>query len=195
MFSGIIEYLGTVESINNTKSNYQMAVQISKLKLNVSVGDSVAVNGVCLTIKNIDNDIYKFDLSPETMNITALSELKKNSKVNIELPLTVNKFISGHITTGHIDTLGTLESIEKIKDSWSLRIKINQQYTKYIVQKGSIALDGVSLTVNDINDNIINLMIIPHTYDNTVIKFYNLGQKINIEVDYIAKHLEKLKND
>ena len=129
------------------------------------------------------------------MNITALSELKKNSKVNIELPLTVNKFISGHITTGHIDTLGTLESIEKIKDSWSLRIKINQQYTKYIVQKGSIALDGVSLTVNDINDNIINLMIIPHTYDNTVIKFYNLGQKINIEVDYIAKHLEKLKND
>ena len=195
MFSGIIEYLGTVESINNTKSNYQMAIQISKLKLNVSVGDSVAVNGVCLTITNINNDIYKFDLSPETMNITALSELKKNSKVNIELPLTVNKFISGHITTGHIDTLGTLESIEKIKDSWSLRIKINQQYTKYIVQKGSIALDGVSLTVNDINDNIINLMIIPHTYDNTVIKFYNLGQKINIEVDYIAKHLEKLKND
>ena len=195
MFSGIIEYLGTVESINNTKSNYQMAIKISKLKLNVAVGDSVAVNGVCLTIKNIDNDIYKFDLSPETMNITALSELKKNSKVNIELPLTVNKFISGHITTGHIDTVGTLESIEKIKDSWSLRIKINQQYTKYIVQKGSIALDGVSLTVNDINDNIINLMIIPHTYDNTVIKFYNLGQKINIEVDYIAKHLEKLKND
>ena len=76
-----------------------------------------------------------------------------------------------------------------------MRIKINQQYLKYIVQKGSIALDGVSLTVNDINDNIINLMIIPHTYDNTIIKFYNLGQKINIEVDYIAKHLEKLKND
>ena len=195
MFSGIIEYLGTVESINNTKSNYQMDIQISKLKPNVSVGDSVAINGVCLTITNINNDIYKFDLSPETMDITALSELKKNSKVNIELPLTINKFISGHITTGHIDTLGTLESLEKINDSWFLQIKINQQYINYVVKKGSIALDGVSLTVNDINDNIIDLMIIPYTYHNTVIKFYNLGQKINIEVDYIAKHLEKLKND
>ena len=195
MFSGIIERLGTVESINDTKTNYQIAIQISNLDLIISVGDSIAVNGVCLTIKNIVNDIYCFDLSPETMNVTALSNLKKSCKVNIELPLTLNKFISGHITTGHIDTIGVLKSIEKKKDSWFLQIEIDQRCNKYIVQKGSIALDGVSLTVNSINGNIIDLMIIPHTYDNTVIRFYKVGQRINIEVDYIAKHLEKLKND
>ena len=194
MFSGIIEYLGNVESISHTDVESRLVIKILKLNSKILEGDSIAVNGVCLTVKKIIKDNYEFDLSPETIKVTALSDLIKNDRVNVELPLTLNKFISGHITTGHIDTIGILKYIEKMKDAWFLKIEINKLSSKYIVQKGSIALDGVSLTVNVIDKTLVDLMIIPHTYNNTIIKFYKLGQRINIEVDYIAKHLEKLKN-
>ena len=110
-------------------------------------------------------------------------------------PLTLNKFISGHITTGHVDTVGIIVNIIQNTDSWFLQIKISQTYFKYIVQKGSICIDGVSLTINNVDNDMIDLMIIPHTYENTIIKGYKIGDNVNIEVDYIAKHLEKLKND
>ena len=135
-----------------------------------------------------------FDLSPETMKLTSFKYLTKSDLVNIEFPLTLNKFISGHITTGHIDTVGVIEKLLKSTDSWFIQIKIDKIYLKYIVHKGSICIDGISLTINQIQGNIIDLMVIPHTYQNTIIKNYSLGDSVNIEVDYIAKHLEKLKN-
>ena len=107
----------------------------------------------------------------------------------------MNKFISGHITTAHVDTIGTIITLLKNTDSWFIQIKIDNMHLKYIVQKGSICIDGVSLTVNKVDDNVIDLMIIPHTYQNTIIKDYDIGDDVNIEVDYIAKHLERLRND
>ena len=195
MFTGIVENIGKIVSIDEVKQGYVISIEILDLFVNVSNGDSVSVNGACLTVIENESNIFSFNLSPETLKLTSLKSLNKDSLVNIELPLTLNKFISGHITTGHVDTVGIIVNIIQNTDSWFLQIKISQTYFKYIVQKGSICIDGVSLTINNVDNDMIDLMIIPHTYENTIIKGYKIGDNVNIEVDYIAKHLEKLKND
>ena len=195
MFTGIVENIGKIVSIDEVKQGYVISIEILDLSVNVSNGDSVSVNGACLTVIENESNIFSFNLSPETLKLTSLKSLSKDSLVNIEFPLTLNKFISGHITTGHVDTVGIIVNIKQNIDSWFLQIKINQTYFKYIVQKGSICIDGISLTINNIDNDMIDLMIIPHTYENTIIKGYKIGDNVNIEVDYIAKHLEKLKND
>ena len=194
MFTGIIENIGKITLIEEVNHNYVIKIEIANLSMNISNGDSIAINGACLTVTNVKDNIFSFDLSPETMKLTSFKYLIKNDLVNIEFPLTLNKFISGHITTGHIDTVGVIEKLLKNTDSWFIQIKIDKIYLKYIVHKGSICIDGISLTINQIQGNIIDLMVIPHTYQNTIIKNYSLGGSVNIEVDYIAKHLEKLKN-
>jgi len=195
MFTGIIENIGkeiVIEEVNNC---FMIKIEVSNLLINISNGDSIAVNGTCLTAVNVENNIFSFDLSPETMKLTSFKSLRKGDFVNIEFPLTLNKFISGHITTGHVDTIATIKTLLKNTESWFIQIKIDKIYLKYIVHKGSICIDGVSLTVNKVDGDMIDLMIIPHTYENTIIKNYNVGDSVNIEVDYIAKHIEKLKND
>ena len=195
MFTGIIEQVAKIDFISNTSNEYIMSINLSKYQQDLKIGDSVCVNGVCLTISEIKNELYYFNLSPETIKLTTLSGLKENCDVNIELPLTLSKFISGHITTGHIDSVGTVKNIHSQKDSWLLEIETEKKFKKYIVKKGSIAIDGISLTINDVSDTSIFLMIIPHTYENTCIKKYKTGIKVNIEYDYIAKHIEMLKHD
>ena len=195
MFTGIIEKVGKVLEFNNNQSSCKLIVQIERIDTLISVGDSVAINGTCLTVEKSDQPFYHFTLSPETLEVSSLSNLQKDSYVNVELPLTINKFINGHIVSGHVDSLGTVASLEKVKDSWLLLVTVEKNILKYIVTKGSISIDGVSLTVNDIRDQSISLMIIPHTYENTIIKYYKPREKVNIEVDYISKYLEKLKND
>ena len=194
MFTGIIENIGKIALIEEVNHSYVIKIEIANLSMNISNGDSIAINGACLTVTNVKDNIFSFDLSPETMKLTSFKYLTKSDLVNIEFPLTLNKFISGHITTGHIDTVGVIEKLLKNTDSWFIQIKIDKIYLKYIVHKGSICIDGISLTINQIQGNIIDLMVIPHTYQNTIIKNYSLGDSVNIEVDYIAKHLEKLKN-
>ena len=195
MFSGIIEKLAQVHEfeVSNDKSYIALAIDNSDLPL--KIGDSVAVNGVCLTIAKTENHLFYYDLSPETLSLTSLKDLSVNDSVNIEYPLTLNKFISGHITTGHVDSIGIIKSLQKIIDSWEVVVEVKSDVLKYIIHKGSITIDGVSLTVNKLDNNLVYLMIIPHTFENTIFKYYKIGQKVNIEVDYITKHLEKLKND
>ena len=195
MFSGIIEKLAQVHEfeVSNDKSYIVIAMDNSDLLL--KTGDSIAINGVCLTIVKIKNHLFYYDLSPETLSLTSLKDLSVNDSVNIEYPLTLNKFISGHITTGHVDSIGIIKSLQKIIDSWEVVVEVKSDILKYIIHKGSITIDGVSLTVNKLDNNLVYLMIIPHTFKNTIFKNYKIGQKVNIEVDYISKHLEKLKND
>lgn len=195
MFSGIIEKLAQVHEfeVSNDKSYIALAIDNSDLPL--KIGDSVAVNGVCLTIAKTENHLFYYDLSPETLSLTSLKDLSVNDFVNIEFPLTLNKFISGHITTGHVDSIGIIKSLQKIIDSWEVVVEVKSDILKYIIHKGSITIDGVSLTVNKLDNNLVYLMIIPHTFENTIFKNYKIGQKVNIEVDYITKHLEQLKND
>ena len=195
MFSGIIEKIGEVHEFEVSNDKSYIAIAIDNSDLLLKIGDSVAINGVCLTITKIKDHLFYYDLSPETLALTSLKNLSVNDFVNIEYPLTLNKFISGHITTGHVDTIGVIKSLKKIIDSWEVVVEVKSDILKYIIHKGSITIDGVSLTVNKLDNNLVYLMIIPHTFENTIFKNYKIGQKVNIEVDYITKHLEKLKND
>jgi len=195
MFSGIIEKLAQVHEFEVSNDKSYIAIAMDNSDLLLKTGDSIAINGVCLTIVKIENHLFYYDLSPETLSLTSLKDLSVNDSVNIEYPLTLNKFISGHITTGHVDSIGIIKSLQKIIDSWEVVVEVKSDILKYIIHKGSITIDGVSLTVNKLDNNLVYLMIIPHTFENTIFKNYKIGQKVNIEVDYISKHLEKLKND
>ena len=149
---------------------------------------------MCLTVERIYEDIYSFSISPETNNLTNLNHLEKNHEVNIETSLTINKLISGHIVQGHVDTTAEILEIEQHDNSWFIRLKLNKDFCKYIIHKGSITLDGVSLTVNDVTNSGFNVMIIPHTYQNTIFRTYKIGSIVNIEIDILAKYIEKLGN-
>ena len=161
MFTGIIENIGKITLIEEVNCNYVIKIEIANLSMNISNGDSIAINGACLTVTNIKDNIFSFDLSPETMKLTSFKSLRKGDLVNIEFPLTLNKFISGHITTGHPHPI-IIKTLLKSADSWFIQIKIDKIYLKYIVQKGSICIDGISLTVNKVDGDMIDLMIIPH---------------------------------
>ena len=192
MFTGIIEKIGKVYSIDRKSDSFVIGLQINDV--DYSLGDSICINGVCLTVEKIHQDIYSFSISPETNNLTNLNRLEKNHEVNIETSLTINKLISGHIVQGHVDTTAEIVEIEQQNNSWFIRLKLNKDFCKYIIHKGSITLDGVSLTVNDVTNSGFNVMIIPHTYQNTIFRTYETGSIVNIEIDILAKYIEKLGN-
>ena len=192
MFTGIIETLGKVSAVKNSGKSSLIDIVIKNT--NYSLGDSICVNGVCLTIDNIENDKYSFTISPETNHTTNLKYLSNNQEVNIETSLTINKLISGHLVQGHVDGIVQIIRIQEIDTSWNIRFQIEPGLSKYIIKKGSVTLDGVSLTVNDVSNLEFSVMIIPHTYQNTIFKSYVVGDEINIELDMLAKYIEKLGN-
>ncbi len=194
MFSGIIENTGKVIKCLSDSDTQKIFIEINKNNSKVSIGDSIAINGACLTVEEINSNVYAFTISPETLKKTTLKNLEQNSNVNIETPLTLERFINGHLTSGHIDSVGKIFKIVKAENSWNILVEVEKNIIKYLVSKGSIAMDGVSLTINGINKNILDLMVIPYTYQNTIIKFYKEGRLVNIEVDLILKYLEKIKN-
>jgi riboflavin synthase len=192
MFTGIIETLGKVSAVKNSGKSSLIDIVIKNT--NYSLGDSICVNGACLTIDNIENDKYSFTISPETNHRTNLKYLSNNQEVNIETSLTINKLISGHLVQGHVDGIVKIIRLQEIDASWNIRFQIEPGLSKYIIKKGSVALDGVSLTVNDVSNLEFSVMIIPHTYQNTIFKSYVVGDEINIELDMLAKYIEKLGN-
>lgn len=192
MFSGIIEKTCNVKKLDLSSNPIRLYIDYNKHQL--SLGDSVAVNGTCLTVSSIENDIVMFELSSETIEKTNLGLLTNKSMVNIELPLTLNKLISGHLVSGHIDTVVEIVSIKTDGECLNIVIQMTEAMRPFIVQKGSITVDGVSLTVNKITDSTIDLMIIPHTFKNTTMKYYKEGQTVNIELDYIAKYIVNMSN-
>ena len=192
MFSGIIEKTCNVKKLDLSSNPIRLYIDYNKHQL--SLGDSVAVNGTCLTVSSIENHIVMFELSSETIEKTNLGLLTNKSMVNIELPLTLNKLISGHLVSGHIDTVVEIVSIKTDGECLNIVIQMTEAMRPFIVQKGSITVDGVSLTVNKITDSTIDLMIIPHTFKNTTMKYYKQGQTVNIELDYIAKYIVNMSN-
>ena len=192
MFSGIIEKTCNVKKLDLSSNPIRLYIDYNKHQL--SLGDSVAVNGTCLTVSSIENHIVMFELSSETIEKTNLGLLTNKSMVNIELPLTLNKLISGHLVSGHIDTVVEIVSIKTDGECLKIVIQMTEAMRPFIVQKGSITVDGVSLTVNNITDSTIDLMIIPHTFKNTTMKYYKEGQTVNIELDYIAKYIVNMSN-
>ena len=190
MFTGIIEKIGKVSHI--TEKNVSQVIGIRIDDFNSALGESICINGVCLTVQDIDDNVYSFSISPETYNLSNFKNIKKNDDVNIEKSLTMNKLLSGHIVQGHVDTCSKITELKKIDNSWYVKIKIDSTYMKYIIQKGSITLDGVSLTINEVYTDEFSVMVIPHTYSNTIFKNYKIGSILNTEIDILAKYIEKL---
>ena len=194
MFNGIIEQTGKVVDCLSKNGAQKLFINIKKVTKKISIGDSIAINGTCLTVDEVNSNSYGFTMSPETLRKTALKQLKKDSYVNIETPLTMGEFISGHLVSGHIDGVGKVSAIMKDGTSWKLLIKTNEYIIKHSALKGSIAIDGISLTINEIENNILNIMIVPHTYENTIVKYYKKNDLVNIEIDLVFRYLEKIKN-
>jgi riboflavin synthase len=193
MFTGIIQAIGTVRDMQPKGGDLRLTIAVGKLDMgDVALGDSIAVNGVCLTAIAFDSSSFSADVSRETLSLTSLGNLNRGSKVNLEKALTLQTRLGGHLVSGHVDGLG--EIISRHDDARSVRFSVRApaNLAKYISAKGSITVDGTSLTVNKVDGSTFELNIVPHTLDETIIAGYQGGTKINLEVDIIARYLERL---
>ncbi|MFT5082130.1 MAG: riboflavin synthase [Lentisphaeria bacterium] len=193
MFTGIIEAVGEVVASETRGGDVRLTIYSSSLDWSdVALGDSIASNGVCLTAVEFAKHSFIADVSVETLNFTTIGHWKRGQKVNLEKALTPQSRLGGHIVSGHVDGIG--EVVSRVKDARSERfqIKLPKTLTKYVAHKGSITVDGTSLTVNAVNGDVFDLNIVPHTIANTSIGSYRLGTKVNLEVDVIARYLERL---
>ena len=194
MFTGLIEEVGKVLSLSGDKGTMRLSVAASKLPREMRKGDSIAVSGVCLTAVEIRKNYLGFDLAAETLARTSLSRLAKGTLVNLELPMKADGRMGGHIVQGHVDGVARFLAFDRIegKDDYWLQLEIPAELAKYVVFKGSISVEGISLTVARIEGNQVTIAIIPHTYEMTNLKQFRPGDPMNIEVDIIAKYAEKM---
>jgi riboflavin synthase len=193
MFTGIVEELGRVAAFESKDTGARLTVGCSTILRDAVVGASIAVNGACVTAVEQGSETFSADLAPETLKRTNLGDLSPGSQVNLERPLRANSRLDGHFVLGHVDATAEIASMEALgHENWWLRIRIPRELTRYVVSKGSLAVDGISLTVAEVNDDLIGFTIIPHTFEHTTLQSYRTGSRVNIEVDILAKHLEKL---
>lgn len=193
MFTGIIEEIGTIQKIDEKKDIHQYLIQTNTLFCNgVKSGDSIAINGVCLTAYKIKKDAFNVDISQETQRCTTFDGQIRNKQANLERAVTPTTRLGGHIVSGHIDGLGKLAKRVDHDNETILWLETPADLVRYIAVKGSICIDGVSLTVNRIKDNQHCVTIIPHTLQNTTLNSLRLGNMVNIEVDLLARHVEQL---
>jgi len=193
MFTGIIEEIGTIQSLERHGEAARIRIGCSTVLSDAAEGCSISVNGVCLTAVALERSSFAADLAPETLRRTNLGALRSGAEVNLERPLLATGRLSGHVVQGHIDGTGEFLSFEQLDDNnWWLKIRIPEELDRYVVFKGSLAIDGISLTVAAIEDRIISVTIIPHTYEHTALRTHRPGDRVNLECDIFAKYLEKM---
>ena len=194
MFTGIIEATGKIVAITPTQGDVRLKVQSDYLDFaDVKLGDSIASNGICLTVIEQGKDWYAVDVSRETLNKTAMQQWQVGDVLNLEKAMLPTTRFGGHIVTGHVDTTGTVKLIKNDSRSIYIEIEIPSEFTKYVATKGSVTVDGISLTSNLVEGNVISLNIIPHTAQVTnIARHWKVATKVNIEVDVVARYLEKL---
>lgn len=192
MFTGIIETIGTIRSIRRGARSITLHIAAPDILEGTAVGDSIATNGVCLTVTSIERDAFTADAMPETMQRTALGNLQAGSRVNLERALRLDSRLGGHMVSGHIDGTGTLAALKRDDNAIRLTVTASPDITRYIIPKGSVALDGVSLTVTDVTSGSFEVSVIPHTQHATTLTSLMPGMPVNIENDLIAKYIEKL---
>ena len=193
MFTGIIQAVGEVAAIEQTGGDVKLRIKTGDLPLeDVHLGDSIATNGVCLTVTELPGDGYWADVSTETLSLTSLKSTVVGSAVNLEKSLTPTTALGGHLVSGHVDGLGRVVGLTRDARSWRVSIEAPSDLARYIAQKGSICVDGTSLTVNSVEGARFELNIIPQTWEETVFSGYALGNEVNLEVDVIARYLERL---
>ncbi len=185
MFTGIVEETGKVQTVTDRK----IVIECHEVLENTKIGDSIAVNGVCLTVTEIGKNSFSADISPETFKVSC--KLKLGDIVNLERAMSANGRFGGHIVSGHVDGVATIVGLKNTGEFYDLQIKLANEEAKYVIRKGSITINGISLTIASVKDNLINIAIIPHTYENTCLKSLKMGDLVNIEVDILAKYIEK----
>jgi len=191
MFTGLIEDVGTVESVDSGPDGARLRVA-TKLAGEIDAGDSVAVNGVCLTATGIGADRFEIEAMNQTLRVTSLGDLETGARVNLELAMKASDRLGGHIVQGHVDGVGEVAELEDDGFAKRLTVKLHPGLLRYAIAKGSIALDGVSLTVADLGDSWLSVSLIPETLERTNLGEARPGRKINVECDVIAKHVERL---
>ena len=193
MFTGIIQSKGSIKEIFSSSDGARLKINTNALDLSdTKVGDSISVDGVCLTVTELTESSFTADVSNETLTCTTFSALKQGKNVNLERSLRVNQGIDGHLVSGHVDGIGAVNSIEKDGDSVRIKIEVQGDIIKYIAKKGSICINGVSLTVNSVKNNFFDVNIVPHTLSATTLGDLSLQSNVNIEIDQIARYVERL---
>ncbi|HME43521.1 MAG TPA: riboflavin synthase [Syntrophorhabdales bacterium] len=191
MFTGIIEDIGTITAIKKMSGRWDFSVRTSLSMTEIREGDSIAVDGVCLTVTGLEREAFHADASLETLNVTTLNSKSVNDKVNLERAMRADSRLGGHIVMGHVDGIGRIETIKKAGDSTVYTVAVPKDLRRYIVRKGSISVDGISLTVNEQSDTTFTVNIIPYTTSKTTIELKAPGDKVNIETDILGRYVEK----
>ena len=193
MFTGIIKAIGCIAAIEPGEKDIRLRIETGKLPLTgVSLGDSIATSGVCLTVTELPGDGFWADVSPETLSLTTLGGKGIGDAVNLETSLTLQTALGGHLVSGHVDGVGRVERVVEDARFWRVTIAAPENLARYIAMKGSICVDGTSLTVNQVDGASFELTIIPQTWEETVFSKYQVGSPVNLEVDVIARYLERL---
>ncbi|KIL45506.1 riboflavin synthase [Jeotgalibacillus soli] len=191
MFTGIIEEVGSIVSIQRGRESMVLTIEGRKMVSDVHLGDSISVNGVCLTVTNFTDRTFSVDVMPETVKSTSLNLLKTGSRVNLERAMSANGRFGGHFVSGHIDGTGTIRSKERRENALYIYIDMDPSLMPYFIHKGSVALDGTSLTIFDVQDSSIMISLIPQTTEESIIGSKNVGDIINVECDMIAKYIQR----
>ena len=193
MFTGIIQAVGRIADIDAGEQDIRLRIETGKLPLtDVALGDSIATSGVCLTVTELPGDGFWADVSPETLSLTSLGSKGVGDAVNLETSLTLSTPLGGHLVSGHVDGVGHIEQITEDARFWRVKVAAPDNLARYIAMKGSICVDGTSLTVNQVDGSVFELTIIPQTWEETVFSEYVAGSSVNLEVDVIARYLERL---
>ncbi len=195
MFTGIIEEMGKISSIKKGSHSAVLSITANKILADIHIGDSIAVNGICLTVTSFNKQGFSADVMHETINRTSLSNLGVGCFVNLERAMPVSGRFGGHIVSGHIDGTGEITYIQRDDNAILYTIKADSKIIRYIVEKGSITIDGISLTVVSCKDDKFTISAIPHTVDVTILKYLNVGDKVNLEVDIVGKYVEHFLSD
>ena len=192
MFTGLIEELGTVKAIQSGTKSIKLTISAKKVLDDVKLGDSIAVNGTCLTVVSYNENSFTADVMPETVKRTVLVKLTIGDRVNLERTLALGDRFGGHIVSGHVDGLGAITVVREDARSLYFEVTAPVELAKYLAEKGSVTVDGISLTINHLRGNILSLNLIPHTAERTNIGTWQVGTKVNLEVDVLARYIERL---
>lgn len=192
MFTGIIEHLALVKKLSLKAGGAGLFLDVSNYYNDLRLGESIAINGVCLTVKEVTGNIIIFDISGETLKKTTLGTLRYAEKVNIERALRVGDRLGGHFVTGHVDGIGTIKGKKQSADQCTILFSVENKFTDMMIEKGSIAIDGISLTIVDVSDGVFSVALIPYTLASTTLGFKKIGDQVNIEIDMMGKWVKRL---
>lgn len=192
MFTGIVEEVGEIKSIKRGAKSSELTIKAAKVLTDTAVGDSIMTNGVCLTVTSLEHDSFTTDVMSETLNRTSIGSLSNGSQLNLERALNLQTRLGGHMVSGHIDGTGTISKFRKDDNAVWVTVQADKDLLRYVIEKGSIAIDGISLTVVTVSDTEFQVSIIPHTGEETTLLKHKVGDKVNLECDLIGKYVEKL---